>query len=311
MDIVTLTCNRDIRQTIIQAESIQNFVKPCRHWVVVNQYQPTESLKQRWRNYLKPFYKKHKLVLVFPQDLQTYNTSYEPLLDHQGYGNTGPLRNSSYWLGFKYQFTIAEQVQDDYLCLNAKNFFIKPCNTADLRSIIGNSWPVTYPDDIGDQELKQWTKGLHEISKFFNEPVPDYLLSIQAPSVVNYSKLKERIADFQKYANWWDEMSDLAHSTGMHFADWHFYSFVIRDLIHPDQRKDVFYWGNWPSTYDFYKSDYAQWKYALTNPSLKITMFHRLFLEKCTNFELELLNVWMRELGFKTRVKKLHLKKDW
>ena len=300
MDIVTVTCNRDIRQTLIQAESIQKFVSPCRHWVIVNQWQITESHKQRWRNYLKPFYTKHKLVLYFPEDLTKPNKVYE-------YAH----RHSEYWGGFKYQFLIAPEIQDDYLVLNAKNFFIKPSNIEDFRNIVGSScvdWDYhrgvsRYPNEI------KWHEGVAEIEKYFGDPAPELLLSSQTPAVVNYKLLTEKIKDFDKLNAWYDEMIEKCAFHGLKLSDWHFYSFVVRDLINKKINDNIFYRVNWPAFYkDDFHNNFREWKEFQNHPKIKMTMFHKLWLSQCSDFEIDLLNIYLRDLGLKTPIARVNLK---
>lgn len=100
--LVTVTCKRDLNQMILQSHSIDKFVTVrCEHHVFIEDDAMT---LEEWQDILSPFYKKHRLVL--------HKTNV-------------PL-NSTGW--FRQQVTKIEAVKfidDDYLVLDSKNFFIK------------------------------------------------------------------------------------------------------------------------------------------------------------------------------------------
>ena len=66
MNLVTVACNRDFNQMLLQAESIQMHLDPCTHWVIVNERNPDINF---WQSALSPFYKNHELKLLFPGEL--------------------------------------------------------------------------------------------------------------------------------------------------------------------------------------------------------------------------------------------------
>jgi len=106
MHLVTVTCNKDLNDMLLQAESIRKFLEPCTHWVIVNDYSID---KKQWIESLQPYYTKHKLKILFPNYWAT-------TLD--GYAKQN-----------LYKLLISNLLDDDYIILDSKNFFIKKCNT--------------------------------------------------------------------------------------------------------------------------------------------------------------------------------------
>jgi hypothetical protein len=52
-NLVTVTCNRDFQFMLLQAESIQKFLEPCHHWIVINEYEDLEKEKLLNKDNLK------------------------------------------------------------------------------------------------------------------------------------------------------------------------------------------------------------------------------------------------------------------
>jgi len=183
INIVTLTFLRDLRQTLLQAESIQKFVSPCVHFVIVTNNWVSDSQKNRWRRLLQPYYTKHKLVLIFLSEKNKDIVLY---------------LNSNYWNSFKYQFTIAETLDDDYLVLNAKNFFWNPTNLEDLRHLNGNL-SIRKVED----EPVSWRNGIKLFCDFFKVPVPNYVLWSFTPAMVKRNLIISKIKNFQEFSEKW------------------------------------------------------------------------------------------------------------
>ena len=288
MHLATLTCNRDIRQTILQAESIQKFVSPCTHWVIVNQYKITEGNKQRWREYLRPYYTNHKLALIFPDDLNFYKLPYE-----------ASRNGTTYFNGWKYQFTIANTIQDDYMCLTPKNFFIKPVELEKYRKVIGNA---TVIDNIG-----RTVYGQKEISEFLQQEIPQFVFISNPPFVINYQRLKDRLGDMTAFDRFWDNICVKIYKDEVKgILDWHFYSFIMNDKFHWKITEDLFH--EWLSTNQLKKFTKDPIRFLENiNRKDKITVLtlHRNFIKGCTKEQLEIVNRWLNAKGLMTKLKPL------
>jgi hypothetical protein len=119
MDLVTVVCQRDINEILLQAQSIDLFVeKPTTHWIIVED----NSLSlYEWEKLLSPYYTRH-----------TLNVSFS-IRDE--------LRNDEFHEPWKYgwrrqqtlSFMASRMVKSDrYLSLDSKNFFVR---TIDLDAL--------------------------------------------------------------------------------------------------------------------------------------------------------------------------------
>ena len=73
MDLVTVVCNRDYQQMLLQAESIQKFLAPCKHWVIVNDEEPDVLF---WQENLSKYYTNHELIVIPYTDLFENTNNY-------------------------------------------------------------------------------------------------------------------------------------------------------------------------------------------------------------------------------------------
>ena len=122
MDLVTIACERDIQDLLLQAHSIDKFIdRPCRHWITVED----ESLTpEEWHGLLSSYYTRHKLFLTF---------SKRPDLHFNEPFNLGWRRQQK----LKLQ-TGAITGADRVMVLDAKNFFIRPTVLDDITLRHGN-----------------------------------------------------------------------------------------------------------------------------------------------------------------------------
>lgn len=131
MYLLTVTCNRDFYQMLLQAESINKFLEPCTHYVIVNEHKADLEFWWRW---LSPYYQKHRLVLLNRID---YN-----------YGQLGiDYTNNSSSAGWIMQqlqkLLVSYHLNQDYLILDSKNFFIKPTSLNEWEHVLGNPTLMT------------------------------------------------------------------------------------------------------------------------------------------------------------------------
>lgn len=146
MQILTVACERDIQDLLLQAHSIDKFIQePCQHWITVED----ESLTpDRWRELLAPYYTKHTLHLTF---------SKRPDLEFK----------EPFTLGYRRQQvvkiqTAANVTSERSLVLDCKNIFIRPVDLS--------SWP--YKNSVGrylyleneadDFFPRKWINYIHE-----------------------------------------------------------------------------------------------------------------------------------------------------
>jgi len=268
MDIVTVTCQRDLSQMLLQAESIQKFVDPCRHWVIINDDLPDEDF---WREQLTPFYTNHELILI--------------KADVVRYPFHGYVRQQIY------KFLICKNTSDKYLILDSKNFFIKPCSTQEWVDVKGCGMPENFFNNTSI-----WKDLFSSYNKYLSFNASQTQIAIQTPYVFDATLLKNKIRNFDVFIEWF------ANGNSMH-SEFLFYSMLLEkytghkasrprikksQILFPEAKVDV------SSFLETVKS----------NPSIKIFGFHRTFLENQSALDKTYINEWIASLGLNQR---LHL----
>jgi hypothetical protein len=178
MDILTVTCNRDFEQMLLQAESINAFVKPCTHWVVINE--PAADVDY-WKDRLAPYYKNHALRLT--------------VWDWSAWPDTNQMKIDSNYKGYKLQQVIKLMmhscIQKDYVCLDSKNFFIAPTDIKQFTGQIGSGRYVAYSSmtDIKQKHNFEITTAVY--SQKLQVPFEVSHLAGTTPFVIDHSVLTE------------------------------------------------------------------------------------------------------------------------
>lgn len=133
--LVTVTCNRDKEQMLLQAESIQLFLEPCTHWVIVNEPDLVID-RHEWHSLLAPYYTKHRLNIIVPP------MKYQHL--------------SGYQTQMLYKLWIYTLIKADYLILDSKNFFVNPCYLKDWARQEGSGhwWDLTPNKEVATFNLE-------------------------------------------------------------------------------------------------------------------------------------------------------------
>lgn len=197
MDFVTVACERDFELIKLQAESMDKFVDPCTHWIFVNDMFPN---KKRWQEALAPYYTKHKLNLIFHK---WYHYLYAP---------DGFIRHAAYKL------LMVKLINYDFVALDPKNFFIKPCNVNDWKDIIGSGRIGWDP---------RWQAASERYAKRFNVPlITDKMLISECPFVYKHDRLKQ-LGNIDKFIRWY--LLGAAGETML-------YSYLVSDLLEEDTK---------------------------------------------------------------------------
>ena len=178
MYLATVTCNRDFRQMLLQAESIGKFVEPCRHIILVNEPNPNIKFWYRW---LAPYYKNHELEIIPPYPMLTRHKITNDVIS----GWTSQ-QLQKLLIGMKTHHI------DDYVLLDTKNFFIRPTNLSEFQDMYGSG----QINQIGEEF--QYTTEYY--ADYFNVPVMQKTFAVQTPFVIHNSYLR-------KY--WPDQIEDM------------------------------------------------------------------------------------------------------
>jgi hypothetical protein len=271
MYLATVTCYRDFPQLLLQAESIQKFVEPCKHVIVVNHDNPDLDFYYRW---LKPYYTKHELVII-------------PKIDY--YYPVKGLHTSLVTIGTALEWRIqqlqklllAYEFEEDYLLLDSKNFFIKPTNLNYWENMIG-SGKLT-----ADQVNDYFSKTGDVYRKLFN--VTDMqVCSPATPFKIDRelltSRCKKEELGYFLYAPEFNERV---------VSEFIFYSVLINDEI-----KKCTYWPSKNTEGVLWQHDLADLHTRLmqtqNNPDIRISGFHRNLLGKVDTRQLSMINSWLK-----------------
>jgi hypothetical protein len=194
MELVTVTCDRDFNQMVLQSHSIDRFVisgMPITHWVII---ESSNKSMQEWEDALSPFYQRHNLKLILGSSLIK--------VDEEIYG---------YFRQQMLKFLIVNLVNDDtYLVLDSKNFFVRHCNLDKWPVEEGNNYLgfrgqiIIYEDYIDYLEnLFGWCPNYfwHPITPFLmkKEIVKLILDTINVYEILNGNKIKYDVSEFLLY----------------------------------------------------------------------------------------------------------------
>lgn len=190
MELVTVTCDRDFQQTILQAHSLDKFlVDSCVHWIVVERSSKPITY---WQDKLQPHYTRHSLKLI-------YSNSIIQCDNLPGYFRQQIIK-----------LKIAELISSEsYLILDSKDLLIRPVNLHAWGDFEGNS-SIYYPptnsttlEDILGPDLK-WNKVFLEFVEKHNQLTrPNFFWAPITPFRVktdNVKKLNSSL-DIEYYFN--------------------------------------------------------------------------------------------------------------
>ncbi len=269
MNLVTVTCLKDFNQMRLQAESIQRFLAPCTHYVIVND----EHIdKEMWSKMLAPYYTNHKLILLFPN---------WTMYGHKSGHHSGWMKHQVH------KMIISEQLDDDYIALDSKNFFIKQCSLDDWQDIVGSGKIET-----NKEEYDKWVRSTKLYADYFNFELLEqrHMLCSETPFVFKIDVLA-------KLPNMQQLFTDLYWNNGIG-NECVLYSYLIRDQF-PDTLlppKHLTWWRyNEPITnQELIEVD--------SNSQLLVFGIHREFIQEANTHSIELLNEWTKSLGLLNQI---------
>lgn len=279
MFLATITCNRDFNQMLLQAESIQKFLEPCKHVIILNEDNPDFDFWYRW---LKPYYTKHSLEIL-PR------INYDYPVAALGYTRLGNFDHVAH--GWRMQqlqkLLLAYQYNEDYLLLDSKNFFIRNASLENYSNLIG---PGNYSEAI---TTKPFNETVENYTRLFGYS-PKYYFKPQTPFKIESRYLTEKC-----------ELSKLGY---MLFYP-HFYHSPASEFIFYSYLVDEHAWEKATETLDCtlwlnYKEDLEHYlKKVLHTPVFLTSGVHRLFLSKIDEKELNMINAWIKvRLGLKNKI---------
>jgi Family of unknown function (DUF6492) len=280
MDLVTVTCDRDLNAMILQAESIQKFLNPCTHWVIVNEYNTDLS---KWYKLLSPFYTNHILKLL-PR-------VYE--LD-KDYSNIDPRWG---WRSQQLQkLYISTLLDDDYLILDSHNFFIKSTNLEEFRKIIGSGTIQRLDDSKFNHSRHQ--RLIEKYIKMLGIDRPEYVLCDFTPFTINL----EIIRNFKDFDNLYNYLipSPYVNTATETTSEFILYSMLIPNLMN-NFKEEVKWHSLWnlPIKQDYILSDEekSNLNKAISNPDIKLLKIHSSVIDNINDSGRNLLNNLLQNLS--------------
>lgn len=303
-DLVTITCNKDKKHMQLQAESIQKFLDPCTHWVVINEEDPDLAA---WEEYLSPYYTNHVLLLIKREHLLPKES------DKANFWLNEVLKNeiSGYRLQNVLKLQIAQMIQKDYLTIDTKNFFVKSTSIDEWNKFIGGEF-IEFIGPVPDPFLKLFPfatgnntifeEAIISYAKRLGKETPKYYFSPKTPFKICYDALIPFLNDYHlcEYI-----LFDLNGKLLVSPSEYAFYSLLVQDRIQlgtntikrgTDTKADVkFAFRN-----SIFEEDLKTGRCFgfFNSENLKVLSFHRNFLNDCDPGHIKSINNYLRNRGF-------------
>lgn len=288
-NLVTVTCNLERNMMLLQAESIQKFLAPCTHYVVINEKNVNI---EAWRDYLSPYYDKHKLIFLTQGDLFTDNDNLNGQLSQQ-----------------VCKLEISKIIKDDYLIIDTKNFFIKPTSINEWDRYMGSAGLTHINDRIlsSDVEKLRQDHVFVDCLKIYAQKLgyttlPAFYFGPMTPFKIDYKALSVRKIDEYKDLI----LNDLDGNLLSAPSEFILYSFLVQPYIKPEvhaiQDPDLI-----KVQCAFYHNS-EMFKTELMNDvvfnnieysNIKVWGIHRKLLETLDPSHIKKINEYLRHKGFK------------
>lgn len=286
MDLVTVTCNRDFQYMILQAESIQKFLEPCKHWIIVNEYEDLDI--DAWVKELDKYYTNHQYKIITPNDFKINSLPYTKWHAQQ-----------------YYKLAISTLIDTDYLILDTKNFFIRHCDLNQWDNTLGSGVLHKFGEsDISDQ----WTDiSLYYANKFNTTPLTHFLFHV--PFKINISILKKYNIENLLDDLYPTELESTSYYelTGKRLfpSEFIFYSYLARSYFNNYQPKDFSSLNIIPPHIEN-KNNLEISKHLIhttmavdKNNKIDVFAFHPLLIDTLTDQHISYINYWLRKKDFK------------
>lgn len=226
--LVTVTCGRDLRQMVLQSHSIQKFITcPCTHHVFIEDQ--TLSISEL-TDILSPYYTKHQLIV--------YKDDSNPQINLNGWYRQQIIKINA-----------VNHINEDYLILDSKNFFIKPTS-------LEYEWPE---GSCLLLERAEWTdKFMSYLKETYHKETPAYHYTQQTPFKIRKSvalrvlelfNLEKMFIDCAEREIYPSEFvlyaiaSDITPTKELwdtYFSNTNYHTFWWSDELNPDKFEDIY-----------------------------------------------------------------------
>lgn len=261
--LVTVTCTKDAVAMQRLAESIQKFVAPCEHLLVIEDLEHDISY---WKNLLDKYYINHKLVI------KTYHKMLS-VKDQNGWS-----RQQAFKLLASLDCT------DKYLILDSKDFFIKPTNLHEWNDFQGSN----IVKDIGYAIDNKFLKLSMQYSLYFNKPLLEEVFNKITPFVIDTKYIDKR--KIVQQANDLLRISDPC-------SEFIFYNYMAYNLMSTFKPHRFTAHKVWPGD-----DIRVVMNEAIEDPNAMVFAFHRTSIEQFTPEQKAIANDWIKSLGLTTLI---------
>lgn len=263
MKLVTVTCSRDWKLMVLQAVSVQRYVNPCTHIVIVNDQDPHEI---DWEGLLRPIYTKHTLEIVYADPAY-----WEQI--HNGWVIQQVLKLEAVKLA-----------NEDYLLLDSKNFFV--VNT-DINNWQHEGSGILISKEINRYVWDLWNNTSTMYSQLLDMPLLDVYYAPETPYVVRQSVALAAI-DRPNWGSWFISNS-LEHDA----SEFIYYSYFLKQEDH-EFRYNRRHHSLWP---EHANASLQKWFDEDDFAIMEISGIHRVWLEKAAPADKQLMREWLAGLG--------------
>jgi hypothetical protein len=250
---------------LLQAKSIEIFLKPgTTHWVFINE-EPDKLFNIDWNHHLSQYYKNHNLNIIY------CDPKYWSKI-HNG------------WVIQQiHKFEISKVVDNDYMLLDSKNFFVVPTN---LETWIHEGSGILISPSINLDVYKLWNKTTNFYGKNLKfEKLIEYYAP-ETPFIIRNHIIKEAIKE-DKFI----EMFINGHLLTGNASEFIYYSYFLKLLGHTFKynRRHHSLWPECQNIDGWFKED----NFSL----MEISGIHRIWLETATLENKEKLKSWLDSLN--------------
>lgn len=264
MDLVTVTCNKDLKHMLLQAKSVGLFLKnESRHWILINEPQPSLHTYD-WYEILSPYYKDHELKVVY----------LDPVLWQ--FSSIG-------WVIQQIQkLKAVDLVNDDYLLLDSKNFLAFPVDLSEWTH--GGSGGLI-SETTNNEVWKYWDDVNTKYSQWLNVPKLETYYAVETPFVIQkeIARLAISVDNFEK------KFIEI-YNGGSNASEFIYYSYFLRDAGHEfkNNRRHFCLWDRFTLDRWFAHEEY---------PLMEISGIHRDWILKASPCDKQHLIQWLSTFG--------------
>jgi hypothetical protein len=281
MDILTITCHRDLEQMLIQSESIHLFVESCKHWVVIND--PEVDINY-WYSLLSPYYIRHELEILS--------------IDWNMWPDTERMKTDVAYKGYilqqVFKLSMFDKIKKDYVCLDSKNFFIDNINVNQFKNQIGSGVYIKHSNIKDSIQKYNFEKTTEFYANKLNVKHEVSHLAAYTPFVIN-SSIMSSIEN-------WDEILDwFYHDQTVNASEFTLYGFLYKDISQAKKHvHDFILWRKHPELKEL--SSIENFLNFVDTRHYKMIAFSRRVLTETTQTEFDLINNWLMSLGFQNKL---------